>query len=55
MEKYWFVTEDGGMQGRGLVLIDGRVLHCGVEAEGQGGIKSNGAGKTTLVMSALWA
>lgn len=56
MEKYMFVTEDGALarQGRGLVLIDGR-LHGGVGAEGHGGIKSNGAGKTTLVMSALWA
>tara|TARA_B100000795_G_scaffold226994_1_gene183186 strand:+ start:38 stop:436 length:399 start_codon:yes stop_codon:yes gene_type:complete len=55
MERYLFVTKDGGTQGRGLVLIDGRLLDGGVEVEGHGGIKSNGAGKTTLVMSALWA
>jgi len=60
-ETYSFVKqEDSGLEGRGLVIVDGHVRL----AEGQGveeadgaeaPVRSNGAGKTTLVMAALWA
>ena len=53
--RYSYTDSSDVAQGRGLVLLDGRVYSGGGDEAESSISKSNGAGKTTLAMAGLWA